>query len=162
MWSDGQLTALSMWERRTAGTESSSSATWPTPTAQTGGDGQRPDGFRRLLGPEVRRREAQMWPTPCAADGKDEASGDLYARVNQVGRQAGKPMAPFWTPDANCWKGGNRGNQINQQVPGSLNPTWVEWLMGYEIGYTVCEHSATPSSRSKPTPSSGPSQSTKD
>jgi hypothetical protein len=39
---------------------------WPTPTAQTGGDGQRADGFRRLLGPEVRRREAAPTASPAS------------------------------------------------------------------------------------------------
>ena len=115
---------------------------WPTPT--------KTDGIRGIETNEARKQRGAhtgttlndavaMWPTPCAADGKDEASGDLYARVNQVGRQKGKPTLPFWTPDANCWKGGNRGNQINQQIPGSLNPMWVEWLMGWPIGWTDLE-----------------------
>jgi len=30
---------------------------------------------------------------------------------------------------------------------GALNPTWVEWLMGYPTGWTVLEDSETPSSR---------------
>jgi hypothetical protein len=30
---------------------------------------------------------------------------------------------------------------------GSLNPTWVEWLMGYPAGWTDCGDSGTPSSR---------------
>ena len=29
----------------------------------------------------------------------------------------------------------------------SLNPTWVEWLMGFPLGWTALEHSATRSSR---------------
>jgi hypothetical protein len=29
---------------------------------------------------------------------------------------------------------------------GALNPTWVEWLMGFPLGWTDCEHLATPSS----------------
>jgi hypothetical protein len=33
------------------------------------------------------------------------------------------------------------------QPGGRLNPNWVEWLMGYPIGHTDCEDSATPSSR---------------
>jgi hypothetical protein len=47
----------------------------PTPTAQTGGDGERPDGFRRLLGPEIRRQQVdgKLLPTPTAGD--SEASG---------------------------------------------------------------------------------------
>jgi hypothetical protein len=30
---------------------------------------------------------------------------------------------------------------------GQLNPTWVEWLMGFPPGWTDCEHLATPSFR---------------
>jgi len=30
---------------------------------------------------------------------------------------------------------------------GTLNPTWVEWLMGFPIGHTVLEHWETRSSR---------------
>jgi hypothetical protein len=36
---------------------------------------------------------------------------------------------------------------LNAIVGGSLNPTWVEWLMGYPPGWTALEDSATPSSR---------------
>jgi DNA (cytosine-5)-methyltransferase 1 len=37
---------------------------------------------------------------------------------------------------------------------GSLNPNWVEWLMGYPIGHTVCEGWETRSSRRLPKKSS--------
>jgi len=47
----------------------------PTPTAQTGGDGQRPDGFRRLLAPELRR----LLPTPTAQAAKHGATPDENA-----------------------------------------------------------------------------------
>jgi hypothetical protein len=30
---------------------------------------------------------------------------------------------------------------------GALNPTWVEWLMGFPLGWTVCDASGTRSSR---------------
>ena len=30
---------------------------------------------------------------------------------------------------------------------GGLNPTWVEWLMGFPLGWTVLNPSETPSSR---------------
>ena len=141
------------------------SGLWPTPQAQMPGAGPDSPKVQNLLtgnrhsfyltqAVEAERQLpgviTKLWPTPCAADGKDQASGDLYARVDQVGRQRGVSSAPFWTPDANCWKGGNWGNQINQQVPGSLNPTWVEWLMGYPLGWTVCEDSATRLSRRSP------------
>ena len=28
---------------------------------------------------------------------------------------------------------------LNVQAGGPLNPTWVEWLMGWPIGWTDCE-----------------------
>jgi hypothetical protein len=35
-------------------------------------------------------------------------------------------------------------------TPGPLNPTWVEWLMGFPTGWTALDASVTPSSPSKP------------
>ena len=32
----------------------------------------------------------------------------------------------------------------NKTVSGQLNPTWVEWLMGFPLGWTDLEDSATP------------------
>ena len=58
------------------------------------------------------------YPTPCAADGKDQASGDLYAAINNVGGQ-------LTDPDMGVIQAG-----------GQLNPDWVEWLMGWPIGWT--------------------------
>ncbi len=36
------------------------------------------------------------------------------------------------------------GALIRQGVIGSLNPEWVEWLMGFPIGWTDCGPSETP------------------
>jgi hypothetical protein len=36
---------------------------------------------------------------------------------------------------------------LNAEVGGALNPTWVEWLMGFPLGWTDCGDSATRSSR---------------
>jgi len=41
---------------------------------------------------------------------------------------------------------------------GYLNPNWIEWLMGYPIGWTELNVSETPSYRSSSTPSSQQSQ----
>lgn len=56
------------------------------------------------------------------------------------------------TPMARDWKesGGNRNSHdLPYMAGGPLNPAFVEEIMGYEIGWTVCEDWATPSSRSK-------------
>jgi len=36
------------------------------------------------------------------------------------------------------------GNPYQIQNRGMLNPTWVEWLMGFPIGWTDLEDSETP------------------
>jgi hypothetical protein len=33
---------------------------------------------------------------------------------------------------------------VEVELSGSLNPTWVEWLMGYPPGWTDCEDLETP------------------
>jgi hypothetical protein len=108
-------------------TGATGSGSWPTPTAATGGDGQRPDGYRRLLGPEVQRREAEKWRTPQARDGDQRGPSDPQKRVQQ-----------------------GHSVSLHDQIGGSLNPTWVEWLMGFPIGWTDCAPSETPSSRKSP------------
>jgi hypothetical protein len=46
------------------------------------------------------------------------------------------------------------GHLTSQDINGQLNPTWVEWLMGFPLGWTALDASATPSSR-KSSKSSG-------
>jgi hypothetical protein len=53
-------------------------------------------------------------------------------------------------PNARSYKdrgGGKKGEQLPNVIGGPLNPEFVEWLLGYETGWTDCEPSATPSSR---------------
>jgi hypothetical protein len=60
-----------------------------------------------------------MWPTPRAAQA-EARNHTVYAR------EFGKPQ--------------NLENRVAQVEPsaigGKLNPTWVEWLMGFPIGWT--------------------------
>src|SRR4029077_19863587 len=74
-----------------------------------------------------------MWPTPTARDWKDGTAASC-ANVPE-----------------NCLLGRAVHTREQQtQVGGSLNPTWVEWLMGYPLGWTDCEHSGTASSPRSP------------
>ena len=72
----------------------------------------------------------QMWPTPTSRDWKD---GSAQACANV-------PVNALL------------GREIHQHTTdtGSLNPSWVEWLMGFPLGWTALERSATPSSRKSP------------
>lgn len=81
------------------------------------------NGFGMQLGEWVRR-----WPTPVARDYKGQ--GMSVAR-----REAGRP------PDNLC-----SAVQVTDGS-GSLNPPWVEWLMGFPLGWTDLGRSATRSSR---------------
>jgi hypothetical protein len=73
----------------------------------------------------------KMWPTPQARDWKRGATSESLIARNK---------SPDNTlPDA-----------VERLAGGALNPTWVEWLMGYPSGWTVCEPSATASSRRSP------------
>lgn len=87
-----------------------------------------------------------MWPTPEASD----ASGGRVAKEFGGQRPSGaKRAVSLGTAVA------HRG-----ATGGSLNPTWVEWLMGFPLGWTDCEDSATPSSPKSPNGSAAASSST--
>ena len=61
-------------------------------------------------------------------------------------------VAMFPTPNTVDANGGTRNGKGQKQlchtVGGQLNPTWVEWLMGFPLGWTDCDVSETPSFRS--------------
>ena len=60
-----------------------------------------------------------------------------YARLDAV-------AAMFPTPQARDFRTGHqerffapkRSKNLKDQIGGQLNPTWVEWLMGFPIGWT--------------------------
>jgi hypothetical protein len=66
------------------------------------------------------RKKDAMWPTPTSNE-------------DACGQPTGKMQAML----------GNHPD-VRGDGGGSLNPNWVEWLMGYPVGWTDCEVSATP------------------
>jgi hypothetical protein len=100
----------------------------------------------------VKAIERGLWPTPTAT------LGTKGGRVTpRKGREGGTLIeavsARLWpTPTARDWKSSSMGTQgnarpLSEHLPGPLNPTWVEWLMGFPLGWTDCGDSATRSSR---------------
>ncbi len=79
--------------------------------------------------------ESGLWPTPTANDFKGAGmSGMLRDRLDYA-----------------VERGGTKSKQYTRQEQhGRLNPDWVEWLMGYPIGWTDCEDSETQSSHKLP------------
>jgi hypothetical protein len=84
------------------------------------------NGFRQMDGtpvvPPVRviPEGNGLWPTPTTQDASNNG-GRAQHRWNS------KPL--------------------NAAVGGKLNPTWVEWLMGFPLGWTDLDPSEMPSSR---------------
>ena len=97
---------------------------WPTPTASDW-KGRGPNSEQQGL-PEVVKTRMGLWPTPRAAQAETR-NHTVYER------SMGKPQ--------------NLENRIASADPstvgGKLNPTWVEWLMGFPLGWTDLEASET-------------------
>ena len=92
----------------------------------------------------------QYWPTPCASDQKwrystQEAAERRLKSGKQMPLEAAVHLWP--TPVARDFRspgrsrmdrtGSKAGDCLPQVVGGALNPTWVEWLMGFPLGWTV-------------------------
>jgi hypothetical protein len=112
------------------------SGSLPTPNARDWKDlAGSPAAQRRKSPGLATMAAANMWPTP-----KSSPSGPDYARMNREG-SGGDDLA----------------TAVARETGGSLNPTWVEWLMGFPLGWTDLERSATPSSLRSPNGSAGAS-----
>jgi hypothetical protein len=113
---------------------------WPTPTAsEHTGPGHASKGGKNL---RTVVAESEMLPTPKASDADRGERGDLLAIVNERPNRHSGGMLP--TPTASR-RTGLQSHGVNK-VRGQLNPTWVEWLMGFPLGWTVLDPSETPSS----------------
>jgi DNA (cytosine-5)-methyltransferase 1 len=129
--------------------------------------------------------ESGLWLTPCATDAKPITGGNLYQtatgsvrHMRPDGKSSNRGLAAqvIW-PTPNASDNRDRGNMsdpaiqrrlaIGKQIglsmqvkespgSGSLNPTWVEWLMGWPLGWTDLQPSATDKCRNVP-PSRGES-----
>ena len=98
------------------------------------------------------RKKMQSWPTPCATDYKGSGqTGQLRDRLDYAAeRGATKSKTYNWpTPRTKGMCGGTGSWELlkkNTTVEearkmgagngGQLNPTWVEWLMGWPLGWT--------------------------
>jgi len=98
----------------------SSPEMWPTPTTDIGHERSREYWINRIGKHQIDLQGAvKMWPTATARDYKGGRTPETLAKA---GRNETNSL-----PDA-----------VNAQMgkTGSLNPQWVEWLMGYPEGWT--------------------------
>lgn len=151
---------LRLSERGTGdqGCSSSASQMWPTQTRMDHAkermrSTQQKAGSRRSLDlPSAVR----LWPTPRANEYKDTLQSVPPSRQKDPGKcnltQRVAMERMFATPCARDYRTGQRkryenparANNINDQIGGQLNPMWVEWLMGFPLGWTDLNASETP------------------
>jgi hypothetical protein len=105
----------------------------------------RSDAFRRPTQSLAEMAVSLVAPTPTVCGnynrkGASKNSGDgLATAVAKSIRVA--------TPTARDWKSGKasqatherNSRPLSEQIGGLLNPNWVEWLMGWPIGWTALE-----------------------
>ena len=166
IWSAQAITSscsilkLRLSERGTDGQgySSSESQTWQTPTAgqcgMTAVTSGRPPEKSTHLGAQVLIRSG-LWPTPRANEYKDVLQSVPPSRKKDPGKcnltQAVAMDQMLATPCARDYRTGQRkryenkarANNLNDQIGGQLNPTWVEWRMGFPPGWTDLNASET-------------------
>jgi hypothetical protein len=92
---------------------------------------------------------AHLFPTPRATDGDKgtrSPEGSLKELARGHGMDLGSSVQIFPTltcndaksnnPPSQRTENGRHSDQLNVVAGGSLNPDWVEWLMGFPIGWT--------------------------
>ena len=89
------------------------SETWPRWGTMRGGECWELSTPARLIS----ENESGLWPTPCARDWKDNGRSPAELHRNSV--------------------------TLATAAGGQLNPTWVEWLMGWPLGWTDLKPLAT-------------------
>jgi hypothetical protein len=100
---------------------------WPTPTASLGTKGGRVTPRKARHGGTLIEAVSASMPTPTVSDATRGAFKDPEKRTKD-----------------------GRGRQLVDQAGGSLNPGWVEWLMGYMVGWTRLSSPSQAGKKSRP------------
>jgi len=118
------------------------------------------------LAPSMPRTDAigfGLWPTPTTSEAKSDTH-NVQNRIDKNKQVMLCHAVRMWpTPTAHLHKEGGYPAEYTRNTPtltaeatkseckphssGSLNPTWVEWLMGFPEGWTDLKPSEMPSSR---------------
>lgn len=122
---------------------------WPTPvagncgmTATTGG--RSIEKSTKLQTQVMLEERKQLFPTIKASDFKGSGPAGSKSAEHDLKRGNLKGYIMYATPQARDyrhgqkerWENPNRSRNLNDQYGGQLNPTWVEWLMGFPTGWT--------------------------
>ena len=144
IWPRSGMTAAGRcWELPTSALpiDAIDSGLWPTPTV-TGNHNRPGAGPKSGTGLSTAVKE---WPTPIASDYRSgKTSATTMAKNSRPLREQvvwRTPGASVIDPKSNVVKLTGRSASDPQvgladQVGGTLNPMWVEWLMGWPLGWT--------------------------
>ncbi len=153
MIADGVFYPQPKWERRISVT---GSGLWPTPTA-----GEHTQNKSASSGAAVRYTLVGMarygkWPTPSATDHKGSGvNGELRDRLDYAVERGGTKTRPMFPTPRSRMTGAASERRLRDRhrnlervasemgERGQLNPPWVEWLMGWPIGWTDLKPLAT-------------------
>lgn len=129
----------------------------PTPKAEPSGPDYARANRKGSGGDDLATAVARMLPTPTRKDGDAAGSRNLPGSKAHSGWSLTEVARIFPTPISRDHKSGAGADHgahappLSSAVGGQLNPAWVEWLMGFPVGWTDCEPLATRSSRRKRT-----------
>jgi len=160
MMQGGECSARVMPERPTSEIGSGYSLPTPTTAPEAPNKNANTNGPKNLL--EVAKsgwKPGMMWPTPTKRDYKGTNAPEGLTRKDGKSRMDQLPNAvahggtktpqtwatptrsDYRSPNMNPSKSGqavepSSGHALPAQAGGQLNPPWVEWLMGWPIGWT--------------------------
>lgn len=116
----------------------------PAKVARGAGSLARGNEFVRPLGIQV------LWPTPTSGDAKDAGSRNVAGSLAHAGVSLtdavrgdggrGRCRPPAASDEKGSAAPGQRRGQLSETVAGlKLSPDWVEWLMGWPVGWSSLE-----------------------
>lgn len=104
-----------------------------------------PTATANQMAPSMRRRNpgVRLWPTPLTGDRIESASRTGGMSLSTAVRLWPTPTAQdaknSSLPPSQQTRDSIPGELMREGMSGSLNPTWVEWLMGFPAGWTDLE-----------------------
>jgi hypothetical protein len=157
MMRNGIVYQLPPLVRITAATDCSLLPMFPTITSSFGARGAIIQPFSNHDTEKGLRKAFLKWPTPNCADAftdKLKSSQQKEGSMHSVNLSQAVRMFPTVTKSdfhmrhkSENWQGHDLCSQVWTGGGGQLNPTWVEWLMGFPLGWTELNASETLSFR---------------
>jgi hypothetical protein len=134
----GRQSLIMKLRLREHGTEETGYSLWPTVTCMDSRPAKSKEGLTREMAVRPGRKmpsnlrdcvhpeSMKLWATPRASDGKGIGTIGSASAEHQLKKGQLQAVALYATKREN----------LNDQIDGQLNPEWVEWLMGFPIGWT--------------------------